>query len=159
MRERGAEAEPQAHDRAVRPVETVIGAEEVCLVTRPGFPEWGHVTQAAQLIALRASVKRGERVLVCPCGHGALAVWAARQTEAARVTALDTNSIAVEAARATVAANRCGAVRVAAATPTPQAEPYDVVLMTLPKGRDLARLLFLAAFKPIATLSNSADTN
>jgi 16S rRNA (guanine1207-N2)-methyltransferase len=131
--------------RQERTIETELGGQDLRLVTRPGFPHWAQVTQAMQLIADNVRLGSDESVLVWPCGHGALAAWAARHTREDRVLALDTNAVAVDAAARTVAANGCAGVRTRPALPGEVAAAHDVALMTLPKGRDLARLCFLEA--------------
>ena len=127
-------------------VSTQIAELELRLGTRAGFPAWGHVTQAMNLLAQQAQVETGERVLVCPCGHGALAVWAATHTPAERVTALDTNWVAMQAAKRAASLNHCRGVNIASDLPSRTGREYDVALMTLPKGRDLLRLLLLDAW-------------
>jgi 16S rRNA (guanine1207-N2)-methyltransferase len=122
-----------------------LAGEELRLITRPGFPEWAHISQAAELLASHVPLPPGARVLVCPCGHGALAVWAARRA-CAIVVALDTNCVAVDMAARTLAANGCSQARAAAGTPLMAGGEYDDVLLLLPKGRDLARLLFLECY-------------
>ncbi|MHB1296355.1 MAG: methyltransferase [Anaerolineae bacterium] len=127
-------------------IETGIGDLSVKLVTRPGFAGWNEVSQAEALLAAHAQLQSGDRVAICPAGHGALGVWAASRTPAGRVSLFDTNSIALEAARKTVAANGRHGVIVQIGTPQADAQPFDVALMVLPKGRDLGRLFFLALF-------------
>ncbi len=127
-------------------VGTQIGGLDLRLGTRAGFAAWGHVTQAMDLIAQQARVETDERVLVCPCGHGALAVWAATRTQADRVTALDTNWVAMQAAKRAASLNHCRGVNIASDLPSRTGRAYDVALMTLPKGRDLLRLLLLDAW-------------
>jgi len=127
-------------------IDAELGGLPLCLATRPGFPEWNQVSQAARLIAHHAQIEPGQRVLVFPCGNGGLGAWAASQTEAHCITMLDTNTIAVELARRTMAANGAGGARIEVKLPSASAEPHDVALVQLPKGRELARLLFLHAF-------------
>lgn len=135
--------------RRERAFETELGGEMLRVVTRPGFPQWEEVGPAARLLAEYAQVSREERVLVWPCGHGALGVWAARRSAPERVALRDTNVVAVEMARRTLAANDCAAANAEAAIPAPAEGLFDVVLLSLPKGRDLARLMFLAAFRAL----------
>ena len=132
--------------RQDRNIESELGGVSLRLVTRPGFPEWGHISEAARLIAEQARLEPGERVLICPCGHGALGVWAGSRVDSPHITLRDTNIVAVEAARRTMGANHCAQAQVEVGLPEAPAVAYDVVLMTLPKGRDLARLLFLYSF-------------
>jgi 16S rRNA (guanine1207-N2)-methyltransferase len=132
-----------ANYRQERTFDVALATQTIHLVTRPGFPAWGHVSQAAQLIAGCARIERHEHVLVYPCGHGALGVWAAMHTSPQYVTLRDTHFVALEMARRTLAANQCGAAQTEVGFPAPEIATYDVVMMLLPKGRDLTRLLFL----------------
>lgn len=144
--ERSLNREGSSDYRRVRVVQAQLGGQRLRLVTRPGFPEWGSVGQPAQLIADHAEIHPSERVLVCPCGHGALGVWAASRTEPQRVVMLDTNVVAVDVAGRTLSANQCEGVHLEANLPSASKGPFDAVLMQLPKGRDFARLLFLHSF-------------
>ena len=119
------------------------------LVTRAGFPKWGHIPEAMRLLAEHAKVVAGERVLILPCGHGALGVWAASRSAAENITLCDTNVVAVQAAQRTLRANECFGAQIVVGLSAIQEAAYDVVLMTLPKGRDLWRLYFLHAFNAL----------
>jgi 16S rRNA (guanine1207-N2)-methyltransferase len=132
--------------RQERVHEDEIGGEPVQLITRPGLVYWRYVPQAMRLIADNAQIEPGQRVLVSPCGHGALGVWAARQAGGPNVTLLDTSIVAVEVARHTMDANGENAATVQVGLPTSADGEQDAVLMVLPKGRDLARLYFLESF-------------
>jgi 16S rRNA (guanine1207-N2)-methyltransferase len=129
--------------RQPRQLAAELGDLSLTLVTRPGFPEWDQVTPATALLAAEAEIAPGERVLVGPCGHGALAVWAAHHTSPRNVTCLDTNWVAAQMARATCDRNDLAGVGVAAIAPHPDQGPWDVALLPMPKGRDLARLWLL----------------
>jgi len=135
-----------ANYRTEQIIATEIAGQALRLGTRAGFPAWGHIAPALELIAQYAQVESGQRVLVCPCGHGALGVWAARHTPAERVTLLDTNSVAVEVAKRAASLNHCRGLHIVSALPSSTGETYDVALMPQPKGRDLARLLLLDVF-------------
>lgn len=122
-----------------------LGGESFNLVTRPGYPDWDQVSPAMALLASHAQISQGERVLIGPCGHGALGVWAARRTAPRNVTCLDTNWVAAQMARATCNRNDLAGVTVTAAAPRPDQGPWDVFMLLAPKGRDLARLWLLNA--------------
>lgn len=124
-----------------------LGGREVLVVTRPGFPGWERVSRAEELLAAEAEIAPGERVVVWPCGHGALGVWAAGPAGAGRVRMCDTNVLAVDAARATADLNAGPSVEVVVGVPGEGGvADADVVLLRLPKGRQFARLGLLAAF-------------
>ena len=150
--------------RQEREIEVELGNRPIRLITRPGFPGWEGISPAMQLIANKARIDAGERVLVCPCGHGALGAWAASRAGAQHVTMRDTNAVAMEMARCTCAVNGYDAVytstgRFETSTDSLRTRPclpsseahYDVVLMLLPKGRDLARLFLLNGFNALRT--------
>lgn len=127
-----------------RIIEDRLGHHPMRVATRPGFPHWEEISPAVRLFANNARISPDERVLVCPCGHGALGMWAARQTTS--TTLLDVNIIAIEMARRTLDLNGVRDVPVRAALPSTLALAFDVVLLPLPKGRSFARLLLLQAF-------------
>ena len=63
-------------------LEGELGDALLTLETRPGFAGWEAITPAQQLLAAEAEIGAGERVLILPCGHGALGVWLASETRA-----------------------------------------------------------------------------
>ena len=119
------------------------------VVTRPGFPDWDRITPADRLLASSAQIDPDDRVLVCPCGHGSLGVWAAWRSGAHEVSLRDTNAIAVEMAQRTLDSNGLSRACAEVGLPTRPPGRYDVILMPLPKGRDFARLLLLDAFSAL----------
>ncbi len=132
-------------------IEITVGGTTVDVVTRPGFPGWDGLSQAEQLLARYAEVSPGERVLVFPCGHGALAVWLAREKQAGAVLVVDTNYVAISAAEATCARNACGdRTRGRLGLPSQSGGDLNAILLRLPKGRDLARLVFLECMAALA---------
>jgi 16S rRNA (guanine1207-N2)-methyltransferase len=136
--------DPAAY-RQPRSLAIELAGESLTVITRPGLAEWEHLPPAMALLAAEARIAAGQRVLVGPCGHGALGVWAARQTQPDRVTCMDTNWIAAQMARATCQRNAASQVQVLAEAPRPDQGPWDMVLLAMPKGRDLARLWLLNA--------------
>lgn len=132
------------HRDRERIMETRLGGQIIRVATRPGFPHWDEISPAMRLFVDNARISQGERVLLCPCGHGALGVWAARQAKA--VALLDVNVIATKMARRTLDLNDTRDVTVKAALPSTLTTQFDTVLLPLPKGRRFARLLLLQAF-------------
>jgi 16S rRNA (guanine1207-N2)-methyltransferase len=130
-------------------LEGELGDALLTLETRPGFAGWEAITPAQQLLAAEAEIGAGERVLILPCGHGALGVWLASETRADEGILLDTNIVAVQVAQRNLEATRATRVSARAGLPGDVPGPFDVVLMTLPKGRELARLHFLAAYRAL----------
>jgi len=135
--------------RQFRPLEAELGDMLLELQTRPGFADWDAITPAQQLLAAESEISAGERVLICPCGHGALGVWLAEETQAGEGVLLDTNIVAAQVAQRNLEATRSAQAWARAALPGDVPGPFDAVLMVLPKGRDLARLYFLAAHEAL----------
>ena len=121
------------------------------LATRPGLPGWDSRRQAVQLLAEAAEILPGQRVLVFPSAQGALAVWATWHTGPERVAVWDTNVVAADTVSRTLAANGCAEVRVEVGLPSSSSRAYDVALVPLPKGRDLARLMLLEAYHALVS--------
>ena len=129
----------------------VLGGRRLTFIVRPGFPSWSSIDPASRLLAKHAVLGAQEHVLISPCGHGALGVWAASAADPQAIQMMDTNWIAVQTARETTRANGWGTARVELALPSPSPEPFDVALLRLPKGRMLAQLHLLhahAALRP-----------
>jgi 16S rRNA (guanine1207-N2)-methyltransferase len=123
-----------------------LGGETLRLETRPGFPNWSSIDAAVRLLANLAEVNPTDRVIVSPCGHGALTIWAARRSRA-RVVACDVNIIALEMATRNLAGHGHPEVLPTLGVFAAQPDSYDVALMPLPKGRDLGRLYLAHALK------------
>jgi len=124
----------------------LLGDVRVRFLCRPGHPGWDGVGMAEKLLAEWSVVEATDRVLVAPSGHGALGVWAARQASPKNCVLCDTNVIAVETARRTLAINECAEATVQAGLPACETATLDVALVRLLKGRDLTRMLFMASF-------------
>jgi 16S rRNA (guanine1207-N2)-methyltransferase len=114
-------------------------AAPVANLTRQPCP-----TMAEELLARHAEIEPGERVVIAPAGNGVLGVWVANLNDHNQVYCYDTSIVAIQTVQRTLAANRCGRVHAVTSLPDGAAGLYDVALMTLPKGRDLARLLILS---------------
>lgn len=126
-----------------------LGAQALRVATRSDLAAWEETAAAMQLMAAQVHLEAGERILISPCGHGALGVWAASRTDPHLVLLQDTHVAVAQAARHTLAANGCSTVSVQVALPSAQAGPFDVACLLLPKGRDLARLYLLAVFSAL----------
>ncbi|QTP59993.1 methyltransferase [Billgrantia antri] len=87
---------------------TTFEAEGLTLVSHPGVFGHGKLDEGTRLLLERLEAElpepgRAQDVLDMGCGDGILAAWLARRGH--RVTAVDVNAFAVEAARRTLAAN------------------------------------------------------
>ena len=136
--------------RHVRELQGALGGRDLTYSTRPGFADWEGISPSLALIADNAEVPEGSRASVSPCGHGALGAWAALQTPSASVALHDTNVIATQVAQETLRLNGVQRATVETGPPPSSAGSQDVVLMGMPKGRDLARLYLLAALRALS---------
>ena len=132
--------------RRVRLLEGRLARQPVRCVTRPGFPDWNLIPPAMDLLARNAPLQEHTRVLLLPCGHGALGAWIAERYPDVDLALRDTNVIAVDMAQRTMALTQL-ACRCAAHLPDERG--YDAVLMVAPKGRAYAKLLMLAAHRAL----------
>jgi len=131
---------------SARVIEGTLAGLPVKVATRPGLPGGEGISPLIRLLAERARIESGQRVLVSPCGHGALGVWAAARAGAPNVVLRDAHAAALESARETCALNGASSIQVQAGTPLAGEEPFDVIFMTLPKGRELARLYLVNGY-------------
>jgi len=121
-------------------IEARLGEMTLQLVTDPRMRPWSEVEASELLLARHAVVAKRDRVLVWPAGHGGLAILAARQADPERVTACDVHWVAARVCEANLARYQLPTVPVRCDLPQKSDEPYDVILMTLPKGRATQRL-------------------
>jgi len=144
------EAVPLTHRyRAIRYETIALGQYDFEVATRPALSETTGVNITEELLAAETVLAAGQRVLVAPSGRGALAAWAASRVGAEHVTAMDPNAIALESTRNTLETN--GLIGSTVMAPASAAiGSFDVGLMSLPKGRALARLYLLLMALAIA---------
>lgn len=126
--------------------DAVLGDVGVRFVKQPGHPGWDQLSMAQVLLARFVDLTRGSRVLIAPCGHGALGVWAASRVCPGNCYLYDTNLVAVDTSRATLVANDVSGTPVVVGLPDADKFRVDAALVALPKGRDLARMLLAECF-------------
>lgn len=118
------------------------------VVSWPGIPSWDRVEPAVALLAAYAHIGPAERVLILQCGNGALGAWGTGAAGCSDVHLRDTSVIAVESARATLAANAlaCASIEPGYGVDPAADGTFDVVLLPAPQGRVFSRLLILSAY-------------
>ncbi|MCD6520180.1 MAG: class I SAM-dependent methyltransferase [Anaerolineae bacterium] len=113
----------------------------VYIPTRPGFADWDAIPPSVSLISHAATIAPNERVLISPCGHGILGVWAAQYTEPNLITLCEVNWVAFQVARHLLAQEGLEQVSLQPGiAPKASEAMFDVILFPIPKGRALARL-------------------
>jgi 16S rRNA (guanine1207-N2)-methyltransferase len=131
--------------RQTRILQAALAGRQLAIASRPALDAGVGPTPADELLARQAMLRPGERILVSPCGRGAVAAWAASVLGPLAVVALDTNAIALELTQLTLVANGLDGVAVQSGLPTPNDGPFDRALLSIPKGRRLSRLHVLSA--------------
>lgn len=134
-----------------REYKTISGriARETCrFSSRPGLSEWDGIPVAMDLHARHVRWERHQRVLLLPCGHGALGVWVGQSFPRIALLLADTHYVATLVARANLDKMPPG-TRVTVGLPQAD-ERFDAVAIMAPKGRALARMLLLAACQALA---------
>jgi 16S rRNA (guanine1207-N2)-methyltransferase len=116
-----------------------IGAHTIKIISKPGIPEWNHVSPAQALLADALDRPTGARILALGCGHGALGVALAKQ--AATVELNDPSWIALAMAQRTLQANGVANARVRPAISMlpEQAGAFDIVTIVAQHDRKLTR--------------------
>jgi 16S rRNA (guanine1207-N2)-methyltransferase len=113
----------------------------VDFVSKPGLPAWDRVSAASRLLAEEIVVKPDDRVCYLGCGHGAAAAAIAGRLVSGEIWLIDPNVIALRCARLTCDSNQVkNAFVMDKISLLPEhAKSFQVVIIELPKGRQLAR--------------------
>jgi 16S rRNA (guanine1207-N2)-methyltransferase len=129
--------------------EAVVGGEAYTYFTRPALDSQQESLTSALLLAESIDLAPGAQVLCMHCGSGLAGTVAARQAHQGHVTLLDCHSVAMQASRCTLAANRITNAEVLAsdcgqaildraryrARTLERQQTFDSALALLPKGR------------------------
>lgn len=119
-----------------------LGDQSLQVFTKPGAAAWDEVSTSALLLAQYAEVAPDKQVLVMH-GGGALAIWASRQ--GAQVAYYDHDLLNVQLARRMAQENKV-TITIKEGAFLTEKSCYDTILLTIPKGRALARLLLNTAW-------------
>jgi 16S rRNA (guanine1207-N2)-methyltransferase len=120
------------------------------LVTKPGVIGYGDLDMAAVLLAENITPEQGDVVLDMQCGAGLAGAVAAGMVSEGHVYLVDSNQVAVQAARKTVAANQlqnATGVLSCGTSSLDQIREFDVVTIRIPKSKFLGRQMIWDAFQ------------
>jgi 16S rRNA (guanine1207-N2)-methyltransferase len=126
-------------NQSTQTIQTQLNNQALTIVTRPGLPEWEHITPTQALLAEHAHPQGN--TLLFGCDHGALAAAFARRNTP--LTCTDDHLIALQTTAQTLQAN--GLPEASLVSPLEIGGPYQTVVIRLPKGRKLARRWLLEA--------------
>jgi 16S rRNA (guanine1207-N2)-methyltransferase len=150
-----------------------LRGQAVQFFSKPGLPDWQHISPSQQLLAEQVPLKPGQRALLLGSAQGAAAVVLARLLAPGELWVSDPHCLALEMTKRTLQANAVQAAHITTLIDLPleQYGAFDAVLIDLPKSRGrwqrwllLARLalnpggmLLLAGAKQSGILSAQQD--
>lgn len=125
-----------------------LAGRAISFASKPGLPGWDRITPAETLLAEHTYLPERGKCLALGCGHGAVSAALAGYRPDVEFWANDSNFIALQMCAATLQANRVENVHIHAGIDLPdgQEKALDAVLVTLPKGRALARRWLALAY-------------
>lgn len=128
------------YEKPVRFTTFAVG-EELVYYSKPGLPNWNEFTPSIELLAGQVLTQPGQHILWLGCGHGAGAAALARKHPSATYLLVDTNLIALQMSALTARANHLSNLQISQEiTLRPEhKEAFDIAIIDLPKGRELAR--------------------
>ena len=85
--------------------ETVVGEKTYTVLSRPGVFSRRHLDAGTRLLLDSLDVRANDLALDVGCGYGIIGMHAARCAHSGRAVLVDSNSLAVECAKATLAVN------------------------------------------------------
>ncbi len=126
-----------------------LGQQSMQIVTHPGLPDWDVVYPSARLVVENALLHPTDNVLLFGTYQGALAVFLARTLEPGHLSIFDHDLTALDVTSQTLKANDLLQPTVnlipAIELPDDYLSKYDVAIIQIPKGRQLARRWLLQA--------------
>lgn len=130
-----------------------LDGQSLKFISKPGIPEWDRITPSVRLLAEQIQISRPARLLIYGCGHGALPVALARKNPDGEQWVTDTLSLSQELTAETFQENGLSIpinfLDISALTEKP--EHLDMVVIDLPKGRQLAQRWLVEAFTVLRT--------
>ncbi|MFZ5916287.1 MAG: class I SAM-dependent methyltransferase [Chloroflexota bacterium] len=117
------------------------------LMTKPGLFSWDRLDPGARLLVESFEIEPNDRVLDLGCGCGIVGLVAARLAHQGQVHLVDSNIVAVEAARQTLRLNGAinAQVHLSDGAAAVRDVAFDVVASHLPRGRAVAQQLIVEA--------------
>jgi 16S rRNA (guanine1207-N2)-methyltransferase len=128
-----------------------LGKEQIEVVSKPGLPEWEHVSPSVQLFAEFAKIGPTDSVLLYGSHQGALGVYLARKLTQAQLSIADHNGTMLELTQRTLSANNISSVSILTDIDLPEKlyQKFDASFIQIPKGRSLARRWLLQAYNAL----------
>ena len=128
-----------------------LDGQTLKFISKPGIPAWDHITPSARLLAEHIQTTQPSRLLIYGCGHGAWPVALARKYPGAELWIMDLFSLSLKLTAETFQENGFPIPQFFPdlATLAEYSEHFDVVVIDLPKGRQLAQRWLAEAFSAL----------
>ncbi len=125
--------------------------QKIHIISKPGFANWDEITPTIGLLADMVQTYPTSQILLLGCGHGALGVVLAQQVPQSKFFLVDTNFTAIKMAEKTLKLNSVTNAYIhsdISILPT-YAESFDIVVMVLPKGREITRKWLVESYSAL----------
>jgi len=96
---------PQTHYHRWHEFSTEIGDKVYRFVSKPGVFSWDKLDAGTRILVETVKIRPGDTVLDLGCGYGIIGLIAAEKAHQGKVYLADSNAVATEAARRTLALN------------------------------------------------------
>ena len=125
-----------------------LDGQSLKFISKPGIPDWDQITPSARLLGEHIQITQPVRLLIYGCGHGAMPVALARKHPDAELWITDMFSLSLKLTTETFQENGVSnPLNIAdILTLRENSERFDMVVIDLPKGRQLAQRWLAEAF-------------
>jgi 16S rRNA (guanine1207-N2)-methyltransferase len=132
-----------------RNVSATIGARDITFVTKPGIEDWDQVKPLEHLAANLVHILPGANVVILGSRHGALPAAFTFSNPSAMFTCLESNWITIQSIHQTSVYNTIDNLKIHQypIDPPLATESFDIAVMLIPKGRNLARRWLLETIR------------
>ena len=145
-----------------RRLNMMLDGKAVAVYSKPGIPDWEHISPACELLAEHVKLGPGDNVLLFGGGNAALAVSLAEQLTGGKLWVTGTSLVALDLTAQTLELNRASHTHVNCEPSLlpKMAGVFNTTVMSLPKGRKLARRWLVEVYellKPSGRLFLAGD--
>jgi len=118
-----------------------IAGQSIAFISKPGLPDWKHISPSASLLAEAILPRWDNKILNIVCGHGALAAVLGKRVAEHHLVVMDSDQIALNCTQKTLQVNGIRSFELPSAiTLLPHsAHTFSIVALDIPKGRKLTR--------------------
>ena len=130
-----------------------LNGQSLKFISKPGIPQWDQITPSARLLSEHIQITKPTRLLIYGCGHGAMPLALARKNPDGEHWVTDVLSLSLKLTAETFEEN---GLSIPLYFPDinsslEKSDPFDMVVIDLPKGRQLAQRWLAEAFTVLHT--------